>query len=118
MTGAAILNRVITLQRVTISRNGLGEGVETWATLATRKAARADVSAAEAFRAQEVGAQLGTRFTVRYSGTLASLNPRDRLLFDGRTYNITGVREKQRGRWIEIDAICRDDIAAAPTGSP
>lgn len=115
MTGAAILNRVIELQRVTIERNGFGEGVETWATLATRKAQRSDVSAAESFRAQEVGAQLTTRFTIRYSGELATLNPRDRLLFDGRTYQITGVREKQRRRWLEVDCVARDDIAAAVT---
>ena len=115
MTGAAILNRVIELQRVTITRNGLGEGVETWATLATRKAQRSDVSAAESFRAQEVGAQLTTRFTIRYSGELATLNPRDRLLFDGRNYQITGVREKQRRRWLEVDCVARDDIAAAVT---
>jgi SPP1 family predicted phage head-tail adaptor len=115
MTGAAILTDVITLQRVTIERNGLGEGVEAWTTLAQRKANRADVSAGEAFRAQEVGAQLSTRFTIRYSPTLATLNPLDRIVFDGRTYNITGVRQKQRRRWIEIDTVARDDIAAVET---
>jgi len=118
MTGAAILNEVITLQRVTIERNGLGEGVETWATLATRKAQRADVSDGEAVRAAEVGAQITTRFTIRYSSEIASLNARDRLVFEGKLYNITGVKEKQRKRWLEVSAVARNDLAAVETGSP
>lgn len=116
MTGE--LNEVITLQRATITRNDLGEGVETWATLATRKARRDDVSDGEAIRAASVGAQLQTRFRIRYSSEVASLNARDRLQFDGQTYNITGVKVHKRARWLEISAVCRDDLVAAPTGSP
>lgn len=112
------LDRVVTLERVTITRDEFGEGVETWETLAQRKASRLDVSDGEAMRAAEVGSQLATRFVVRYSGELANLNARDRLTHEGEIYNIVGVKEKTRRRWIEISAVRRSDVAALPTGSP
>ena len=43
---------------------------------------------------------------------VSDLNPRDRLIFRGKTYNITAVREMQRNRWIEVDAVARPDVAA------
>ena len=109
MSGSGDMNRRVTLQRATMTRNEFNEEVETWGTLAEVWASRQDVSAAESFRAQEVGAQLTTRFRIRYGTTVASLNPRDRLLYVGTVYNITGVREKQRNRWLEIDAAARAD---------
>ena len=118
MSGSGDMNRRVELQRATVTRNEFNEEIETWATLATVWARKDDVSAAESFRAQEVGAQLTTRFRIRYSATVATLNPRDRLLYAGRLYNITGVREKQRNRWLEVDCVARNDVAAAEGPSP
>ncbi len=115
MSGAGILDRRITIQRATVARNSFNEPIETWGTLATVWANKADASASEAYRAQEVGAQITARFTIRWSGTVSDVNPRDRISFGSRTYDITGTREKQRGRWIEIDAVARNDIAAEDT---
>jgi SPP1 family predicted phage head-tail adaptor len=112
MTGSGDMNRRVTLQRATVTRNEFNEEIETWTTLATVWARKDDVSAAEGFRAQEVGAQLTTRFRIRYRATVATLNPRDRLIYAGRLYNITGVREKQRNRWLEVDCVARNDATA------
>jgi SPP1 family predicted phage head-tail adaptor len=119
MTGSGEMNRRVTLERATVERNAFNEEIETWSTLATVWAERHDVSAAESFRAQEVGSQLTARFVIRYSATVAGLNPRDRLLYGGRVFNITGVREKDMNRWLEVDCVARDDLAAVDeTGSP
>jgi SPP1 family predicted phage head-tail adaptor len=118
MSGSGDMNRRITLQRATVVRNEFNEEIETWATFAEVWANRADVSAAESFRAQEVGAQLTTRFRIRYSATVATLNPRDRLVYAGKLYNITGVREKQRNRWLEVDCVARNDVAAQDATTP
>lgn len=118
MTGAGKLDRRITIERATTSRNGFNEPIETWGALATVYAGKADISAAEALRAQEVGAQITTRFTVRYSDITATVTPTDRISFGGRLFNITAVREKQRGRWIEIDAVARADEPMIEEGSP
>ena len=115
MTGSGDMNRRATLQRATVTANGFNELIETWGTLASVWINRKDVSAAEAFKAQEVGAQLSTRFRIRYSSTVAALNPRDRLIYGGLTYQITGVREKVRNRWLEVDCVARPDIAAVET---
>lgn len=110
---AGKFNRRITLQSGTASKNARNEAIITWSTLATVWAERVDVSASESFRAQEVGAELTTRFRIRYSATVAGLNPNDRLIYRGVTYNITGVREVQRNRILEIDTVARDDVAAS-----
>lgn len=107
MTGSGYMNRRGTFQRATTAPNGFNEPVQTWATLATVWLRKADVSAGEAFKAQEIGAELTTRFTVRHSTTLAGLTPKDRLVYGGDTYEITGVREKQMNRWIEVDCVRR-----------
>jgi SPP1 family predicted phage head-tail adaptor len=115
MSSAGNLDRIVTFQRATVSIDVFHEPVETWETLVEVFGGKHDVSAAEAFRAQEVGAQLTTRFKVRYSPALVDLNARDRLLFDSKLYNITGVREIQRNAWLEVDSVARDDLPAVVT---
>ena len=66
-----------------------------------------DVSAGESYRAQEIGAEITTRFLIRWSPDVASVDPRDRIGFDGLEYNITAVRDIGRQRWREIDAVRR-----------
>ena len=104
-------------RRITIRRDfgtvaeGFNEHVADWQDLVTVWAKRTDASASEAYRAQEIGAQISARFTVRYSPVTKDVNPKDRILFDDREYNITGVREPDgtRNQWIEIDAVARSD---------
>lgn len=112
MTGSGSLNRRVTFQRATVTFDDYGSEVETWNTLASVWIHRRDASAGESYRAEEVGGQLSIRFTIRYSSDVATLNPRDRALYDGRVYNITGVRETKRNRWMEVDAVIQPDIAA------
>lgn len=118
MTGK--LDRRITIQRATVERNAFNEPIETWTTLATRWANRTDASAGEAYRAQEVGAEIACRFTVRHDSSTATVTPTDRISYGGRFYNITQVREKlgTRNRWLEIDAVARADEAMADETSP
>lgn len=114
------LDRLVEIQRGTVARNSLGDPVETWATAGTVYATVADVSANEVYRAQEVGAQISTRFTVRYSRLTTRVSATDRIIWRGRIYNITQVREKTgtRNSWMEIDAVARDDVAMQVTEVP
>ncbi len=117
MVGSGDMNRRATLQRATVSRNSFNEPIETWETLASVWVQKSDVSAGEAFRAQEVGAQLDVRFRIRYDSSWADLSASDRLTYAGKTFNIVGVREKSgtRNRWLEVDCVARDDAAAIDT---
>lgn len=114
MTGAGELDRRITIQRATVTLNEFNEEIETWGDLTTVWAKRRDASATESYRAQEVGAQISARFLIRYSSQVADVNPRDRLVIDGREYNIKRVTEPEgtRNCWRWIEAVARADEAA------
>lgn len=107
---AGRLDRRITIQHKTVAQNELGEEVETWADHATVWASKFDVSDGEKVAAAEVSATITTRFQIRYSSDVAEINPGDdRVVFDGRTYDIWGVKEIGRREGIEITAAARAD---------
>jgi SPP1 family predicted phage head-tail adaptor len=108
---AGRLDRRLTIRRATPAANRFNEPVLIWSDLVTVWAGRRDASANESYRAQEVGAEITTRFTVRWSAAIADVNPRDRVRVDGRDYDITAVRDVDRRRWREIDAVARADTA-------
>ena len=103
------LDRRIVIQRPTITYNSFNEPVESFGNYATVWGSRADASASESYRAQEVGAEITTRFAVRWNSVTRTVNPKDRISYDGRTYNITAVRDVERNRWREIDCVARAD---------
>ena len=104
------LDRRIQFQRVALNDDGLSQ-VEEWADHGSPVWARkTDVSDGERWRADEVQAQITTRFLVRYSDFTADLTPKDRLVSDGVKYNITGIKEASgRRQWLEITAAARAD---------
>jgi SPP1 family predicted phage head-tail adaptor len=109
-TQGGTLDVRITLERATRVANSFNELIETWATLAAVWASKIDTSARESFRAAEVGAELSCRFTVRSSTLTRSLDEKDRVTCNGRTYNVTGVRETiGRHSFVEIDTVIRSD---------
>ena len=73
-------------------------------------AKRKDVSDGERWRAGEVQAHVTTRFTVRSSSFTRAITPADRLMCDGREYDIAGIKEIEgRGTFLEITAAARAD---------
>lgn len=109
---AGDLDRRIVIRRETTTPSAYNEPVATWSDLVTLWAKRQDASTGEATRAQEIGAQVTTWFWIRYSDLARSITPKDRVAFEGREYNITGVRAIERNQWLEIAAVARDDRAA------
>jgi SPP1 family predicted phage head-tail adaptor len=103
-------DRTITLERFTFTTDeGSGEQVLTWSTLATVQASKKDVSDSERVASAEVAAEIGTRFQIRWDSSVADLNPKDRLVYDGRTYEIVAVKELGRRDGLEISANARAD---------
>lgn len=113
MTGyrAGKFDRRITIERATMTTNSFNEQVPVWSTLATVWADKQDTSASENYKASEVGAEISTRFVIRFSSTVASVDAKDRILYDNRIYDIKAVREPKGTRdiLIEIDAMARAD---------
>lgn len=105
---SAKLDRRLTLQRFTSTQDpGSGENIETWGDIATVWASVNPVSDVERVKAAEVSAEITTRFRIRYDSSWSDLNPRDRLVFEGRTFDIWGVKELQRRQGLEITAAAR-----------
>jgi SPP1 family predicted phage head-tail adaptor len=106
---AGPLDRRIQFQRATLVDDGLSK-VESWTDHGTPVwAAKADVSDGERWRAGEVAAHVTTRFRVRWSLFTAEITPRDRLTCEGRSYDITGIKEIGRREALEITAAARVD---------
>lgn len=104
---AGRLDRRITLRRATSSTDAFNEPVYAWATLATVAAMVTPVSDSEQWRAGETLASKLTRFTIRYSSTVANVDPRDRIQYGGREYDVHGVKEIGRREFLEITAAAR-----------
>ena len=104
---AGRLDRRIVLKRRKTGTNGFGEPVDEWASLATVWASVLAVSDGERWRAGETLAAKLCRFTIRWSSKVAVLDPRDQIEYDGRTWDIQGVKELGRREMIEITAAAR-----------
>lgn len=106
---AGNLDRRITLQRATVTRDEYNAEVSTWATLATVAASYEPIKDGERFRAGERAADMSTRFQVRYSSDVSGLTAEDRLIFEGRTYEIEHVKEIGRREGLELTTVARGD---------
>ena len=107
------LDRRVQFRRKALVSDGLGFA-ESWANHgAPVFASREDISDGERWRAGEVAAHVTTRFVVRYSAFAADINPSDRLNLEGREYDIFGIKQIDRKRWIEITAAARNDDGGA-----
>jgi len=86
---AGDLTQRVTLQRAaTVQDENTGEISEAWGTLATVWAAVEPQAGREFVAAGALQAELIVKVRIRY---LAGITSADRVLHDGRTYNITAV---------------------------
>lgn len=107
---AGDLDRRITLQRASTAQDhGTGEEVATWVPIATVWASKRDVSDGERLASAQVQASITTRFVIRWSLGVSDLNPKDRVMFEGRIYDIAAVKEIGRREGIEISASAHAD---------
>lgn len=105
MSGAGKLDRRIQFERATMADNGLTSeevfeslGDPVWAS-------KTDLSDGERWRAGEVGAVVTTRFRVRWSSFTNGITAKDRLVCEGATYEITGIKEVEgRRQYLEMTA--------------
>ena len=102
---AGKMDRRITLQRKSSSQDSFGEAIDTWADISTVWAEVVPVSGNERFVSQQVIAEADTLFKIRY---MSGLTPLDRVVYDGRTYDVKGVIEIGRRReGMQISAMTR-----------
>jgi SPP1 family predicted phage head-tail adaptor len=106
---AGKLDRRVQFRRFTPSDDGFAT-VESWADHGPPVwAERRFVSDREQVAAAQVAARITARFLVRWSDLTGAITPKDRLICEGREYDITGVKEIGRHEGVEITAAARAD---------
>jgi SPP1 family predicted phage head-tail adaptor len=87
---AGKLRHRITVEAPNEAQNEYGEPVESWAPFAEVWASREDLTGREAFLAQQVKAEVTTRFVFRY---VAGITANMRVRSDGTLYNLHSVAD-------------------------
>lgn len=100
------LRRRIQFRRVTLVPDGYGGFDGTWADYGSAVAARrTDVSDSERMIAGGWDNKLVTRFVVRANGFTRGIRRTDRIVHDGITFEIDGIKEvAPHGTFLEITA--------------
>lgn len=109
MLNAGKLDRRITLQRYGITYDADNEPVEGFTDLATVWASVQYASDGEKARAGEVSAIVSVRFQIRWSSAVSTVNPKDRVAYDAKVFDIVGVKELGRREGLEISAAAPAD---------
>ncbi len=104
MVAIGEMRRRITIQRFGYTVEPEGTVVENWTEVATVWAARGDLSDSEKLAGYGPVSTLVTRFTVRDTAVSRGFLAEDRVLHDGREWEVTGIKETRdgQGRFLEI----------------
>ena len=99
---AGNLDRVIVIERATTALDTFGVPRSTWSAVVTMRAQLVEANADEFIR-QGVG-QLTERTVLFRTRFLDGVTVADRVTYDGRIYNVTGIKEIGRRNGLEIRA--------------
>lgn len=104
---AGDLDRSIDIQASTAVQNTVGEPILTWSNVAASVPARVmPTRGGERFTAQQVVGDAVVTFRIRYR---TGLTVRNRLVYNGKNWDIRDIREIGRREGLEIDATARSD---------
>ena len=104
---AGTLDRRITIRRVSTADDDYGEPIKTWSDFIVVPAAWRNATTSEKLAALQIGDEVTDIFRIRFSADAATITPMDRLIFDGKDYNITGAVQIGRREGIKITATAR-----------
>lgn len=107
---AGSLDRVITVQRRTESRDEFGVVTDAWSTIATLRAQKVQSSTTEYLQAAGTGADAAIVFRTRW---LDGLLTTDRVTADGTAHDIKELKELGRRKGLEIRTVARGTNAPA-----
>ena len=109
--GAGRLDRIVRVERIVDGTDAVGGPTAAWSLFCERWGSRRDVSDGERHAAGETGGHVLTRFVLRDDPDTRLITAKDRLIVDGLTFDIVGIKEAGtgRGRYIEFTAAARTD---------
>lgn len=104
MTGAGEFDQRITFETATVTPGALGSQQRSWAPVATVWAKITPVNDTERWRAGQVEARSISWFRCLATSRARDITTRDRILYDGAYWSITGIKDAERRRVIEFTA--------------
>jgi SPP1 family predicted phage head-tail adaptor len=107
---AGDLDRRITIQRATPTRDQFNNEILTWFDLVTVWASARPASVRERLAHMEVGSEIDSVFEFRWSPLTASVDSKDRIVFDGKIYDIVAPAEIDRRVGIRVKAVARTEL--------
>ena len=103
---AGMLNRQVTIERKSVTTDGMGGNTESWAVLCTVWAFVKPLTGGEHWQASRIMPGLRYRCVVGYRCAQDSspyYSAEDRVVFDGHTYSIESVVDiDMRREWLEL----------------
>lgn len=103
---AGRLNKRVKLQTKTVTQDGYGAALATWADTATVWAAVEPLQGREFWAQQQVQSEVTTRVRIRYR---AGVVPAMRVLYGTRVLDILSVIDPKE-RHEELQLMCRDGV--------
>lgn len=102
-----VLNRKITIQKLTIVTSPNGFDEEKWIDWKTLWSSKNNLSGKEYYAAKTVNEEKTVKFEVRYHKDLEELNSTEyRVMHDNKEYNITFIDNfMYRNEWLVIKAL-------------
>ncbi len=100
---AGDLRHQITIQRFSQTQDEMGGIVEDWADLFTIRASIQPLSSKEMFNSQTLITETTHRVFMRYQ----DVKPNDRLLFNGRIFDITAVINRDEKK-VSLELLCKE----------
>ena len=101
---AGKMDRLITIEQATSTRDTVGDAVPTWSTFATVWARKVRSRGTEQFKAERETAEREIRLEIRY---LAGLDETMRIRFDGQIFDIEDLEEIGRRAGWTIRAVAK-----------
>lgn len=101
------LNRRITIQQKTITRDAEGFPVEQWVDYATPWAGQKALSGREFFAAAAVNAENTVRYEIRYR---TDIRPDMRIVDKGQIYNITACIDDPYGNRTRSHLMAKEEL--------
>lgn len=97
-------DRKITIERFAATKNELGGQEKVWTEYSQAWASVTPVLDGERLRADTTAASITDRFLIKWNAVTSGIGVKDRISFDGRIFDIHGVKEVGRRRYIELSA--------------
>jgi SPP1 family predicted phage head-tail adaptor len=106
---AGDLDRRIALQRIPAGRDAFNEPATVPVTIRSVWAKVTPISDGERSRADQSEAVATHRFQIRWSNAVRDFSPKDFVFYEGRLFDVSGVKEIGRRDRLEITATARAD---------